>query len=780
MTDKEVSEASAVISIPGYQFIQLIGAGAGGQVYLTEYRQQQRAVKTFQLSQSDKLQRRFQQEIDILARLNHPGICGYLGSGQTDQGQLYLAMEFIEGSALDQYVSDHSPTLNQRVELIIQCAEIIQYAHEHGVLHRDLKPANILIDKQSRVHILDFGIARLIDEEFPEMTRLTMEGQVMGTLPYMSPEQIQGNAKKITVTSDLYSLGIIAYEMIAGCHPFALHGLSLSDALERVLTAPLKHATSFNPAVAEPLDRILFKAVSRDEKYRYRSASELVDDLKRYQSGKRVQAKGQTTWQELNQIFVRHKFPVITAAVIFLMATVTAGISGWFAYKENKARHQAEIQLDKSRSLSEFLINMLASADPDLGKSANLTVRELVVSTAGNLKQSITDPELEASILCTLGDSLRSLGKYREARQQIQSALKLISRQDVEAYQQCRLAQGLVESNAGERILARKILTELNPAEGSDAWIKIQIEMAVMDGAEGVPKAAMERLQKIIDLPFEILPEKDPQRLIAIHSFATMLQEDGQLEKSQQAMEQVIQLNTEVYGKEHPRTLYSLNNLGTILTRRNQLAEAEEIFRHVIALRSKIYGPEHVRVVNTKMNLLSVLVTAKKYSQANQLSTQLLHQDSRTQLDEEKIIHLMNMRAYLLEDMGRVSEAEKLYRESLQLMQKKKGRTITELMPVRNNLAMLLMNTNRPVEALKEFEILLEGLEAEYGKNHPYYAIIENNYGESLGQNGQIAEALNRLQQSHKLLLKIFGDDHPRVIKSAKRIERLKEQGVTK
>ena len=780
MTDKEVSEASAVISIPGYQFIQLIGAGAGGQVYLTEYRQQQRAVKIFQLSQSDKLQRRFQQEIDILARLNHPGICGYLGSGQTDQGQLYLAMEFIEGSALDQYVSDHSPTLNQRVELIIQCAEIIQYAHERGVLHRDLKPANILIDKQSRVHILDFGIARLIDEEFPEMTRLTMEGQVMGTLPYMSPEQIQGNAKKITVTSDLYSLGIIAYEMIAGCHPFALHGLSLSDALERVLTAPLKHATSFNPAVAEPLDRILFKAVSRDEKYRYRSASELVDDLKRYQSGKRVQAKGQTTWQELNQIFVRHKFPVITAAVIFLMATVTAGVSGWFAYKENKARHQAEIQLDKSRSLSEFLINMLASADPDLGKSADLTVRELVVSTAGNLKQSITDPELEASILCTLGDSLRSLGKYREARQQIQSALKLISRQDVEAYQQCRLAQGLVESNAGERILARKILTELNPAEGSDAWIKIQIEMAVMDGAEGVPKAAMERLQKIIDLPFEILPEKDPQRLIAIHSFATMLQEDGQLEKSQQAMEQVIQLNTEVYGKEHPRTLYSLNNLGTILTRRNQLAEAEDIFRHVIALRSKIYGPEHVRVVNTKMNLLSVLVTAKKYSQANQLSTQLLHQDSRTQLDEEKIIHLMNMRAYLLEDMGRVAEAEKLYRESLQLMQKKKGRTITELMPVRNNLAMLLMNTNRPVEALKEFEILLEGLEAEYGKNHPYYAIIENNYGESLGQNGQIAEALNRLQQSHKLLLKIFGDDHPRVIKSAKRIERLKEQGVTK
>ncbi len=762
-------------SIADYHFTKLLGSGGSGQVFLADYKNSKRAVKVLKLSAHESLQTRFQLEMGILSNLVHSGIPKLFDSGTTDQGQLYLSMEYIEGIPLDQYADSHSATQNDLINLIRQCAEIIEYAHSQGVLHRDLKPANIIVDHSSKIHILDFGIARVINEELPELTRLTMQGQILGTLPYMSPEQINGDISKIGLPSDLYSLGIIAYELLAGSHPFGLHGLGLSDALERVLDTPVKPASSFNPAISRELDRILSQAVSRNINQRYLSVGDFIADLNRYQSGKKIHARTINTWNELQQIFTRHKLPVTAILFVFVMATVAAGVSSWFAFHEKKARQETEIQMQKANIISAFLIDMLASANPDLGKGSDLTVRELVLGAAEKIKTSIKDPKLKASIHCTLADSLRSLGNYKEAHQQIKSGLAILVPENTELLKECTLVQGMTESAEGEREAARKTLSSINVSTGSQDWISIQIEFATMDGAEGKLDDSFSRLENVLNLSRSILPDKDKQRLAAMHVYASMLREDSQYEKAEQQMRQVIKLKTEVFGQQHPETLFSLNDLGAILISRNEFEKAESIFNQLLITRTEVYGKAHTRTVSTAMNLLNVLVNSKKYDQADKLSKELLSQSESNPLEEEKLIQLMSMRGFVLEDLGYLKGAEKLYRQALSKLEKKSGRSILELVPLRNNLAMLLMNSNRHAEAHKEFTRLLDGLTDQLGSNHVYYAVIENNYGESLGISGETVKALEHLNRSHQLLIKYFGEDHERVTKSSKRIAALAE-----
>jgi len=768
-----LSNHSSSNSITDYNFITLLGTGASAQVFLADYKNEKRAVKIFQLNGKESLLKRFQKEIGILSRLNHPGISSLLDSGMTDQGSPYLAMEYIEGSSLDQYVVDRSLSQNKIISLLQQCGEIIQYAHERGVLHRDLKPANILVDKQGRVHILDFGIAKVINENLPDLTRLTMDGQILGTLPYMSPEQIQADTNNIAVTSDLYAVGIIAYELLAGCHPFELHGLGLAESLDRVLNSIPKPASTYNPHINEELDRILSQSISRNISDRYLSAKDFVDDLTRFSNGEKVRATAPNTWDEMKQIFVRHKLPVSLAIFTFLMATLAAGVSSWFAINEKKARQETEIQMQKANIISDFLIDMLASANPDLGKGSDLTVRELVLGAAENIKPNIKDPILKASIHCTLADSLRSLGNYREAHQQVKSGLAILSSENTDMINECHLVRGIIESAEGERDAARKTFAGIKFVEGSKNWISIQIELATMDGAEGDLKASFDRLEKVLTLPENILPEKNAQRLEAMHVFASMLREDSQFEKAEEKMTAVIKLKKEVYGSEHPETLFSLNDLGAILINKNEFDNAEVIFNQILEVRTKVYGKTHTRTVSTAMNLLNVLVNSKKYDKADQLSEELLIQSKAHPLEDEKMIQIMSMRGFVLEDLGNLKEAERLYRAALSQLEKKQGRSIIELFPLRNNLAMLLMNSNRHTEAHDEFNKLLIGLNDQLGKNHVYYAIIENNYGESLGISGEPEKALEHLNRSHKLLIKYFGEDHVRVIKSSNRIASL-------
>jgi len=764
---------SSNYTIKGYQFIKLLGSGASAQVFLADYKNEKRAVKVFQLNENKSLLKRFQKEIGVLSSLNHQGISTLLESGTTDQGLPFLSMDYIEGCSLDQYIVDHSLTQKQLISLLQQCAEIIQYAHDQGVLHRDLKPANIMVDKQGKVHILDFGIAKAINENLPDLTRLTMDGQILGTLPYMSPEQIQADNYKIGTRSDLYALGVIAYEILAGCHPFELHGLGLAESLDRVLNSVAKPASTVNPDVSDELSHILSQSISRNINDRYDSAKDFVDDLKRFRKGEKVHATTPNTWGEMKQIFARHKLPVSLAIFTFLMATIAAGVSSWFALSEKEARLETEIQMQKANIVSAFLIDMLASANPDLGKGSDLTVRELVLGASENIKKNIKDPKLRASIHCTLADSLRSLGNYKEAHQQVESGLAILTAEDTEMVKDCKLVKGILESAEGDREAARKTLSGIDAPMGSKDWISIQIEMATMDGVEGNLKSSFNRLEKVLNLPTDVLPEKNGQRLEAMHSFASMLRDDSQYEKAEEKMETVIKLKTEVFGSEHPETLFSLNDMGAILINQNKFEKAEILFNKILKIRTDVYGKAHTRTVSTAMNLLNVLVNAKKYKKADQLSKELLTQSEKNPVEEEKMIQLMSMRGFVLEDLGHVKEAENLYRKALSQLEKKPGRSILELVPLRNNLAMLLMSNNRHTEAHEEFNKLLDGLNDQLGKNHVYYAVIENNYGESLGISGDKDKALEYLNRSHKLLIKYFGEDHERVIKSSKRIAAL-------
>lgn len=767
-----MSSAQFGIQIPGYTISKYIGSGASGQVFLAHKGSQQIAIKIFQLNDSQSFQQRFEREAHVLKQLDHNGIPAFIDSGITVQGQFYLAMEFIDGVSIDNYVSEQHLNPQQITRLITQCSDIMAFAHQKGILHRDLKPANILVTPDAKVYILDFGIAGLLDVGSETLTRLTMEGQLLGTLPYMSPEQLNGELEKLTPASDIYSLGVIAYELIAQHHPFTIYNLGLSEAISAILDARVPPLSQLNKEVSIEITHIVQQCMHRDPGKRYSDCWALSEDLRRWLNGDKIHAQGINTWEEIRNLVHRHKLPVFAASSIFVISVLAASISSWFAWQEKIAREQTEVQMQRAQAVTDFFVSTIASADPEQSQGKDLTVKELVLNAATLLDSHTKSPQLEASIRCTLGDSLRSLEHFDQAKTLIKEGLELAEKNS-ETSKQCLLSLGILQSKMGDRTAARETFSTINAPENSQIWISYQTEIALMDTLEGDFEAALSHLQNLLSLPFSVLPEHAEQRLVALHDHASVLREMGKLEQAEKEMRRVIAIRTQVYGEDHSQTLYSLNNLGAILIQQNKLEQAEQLYQKVIRIRSRVYGAESEQTLGSKTNLLNIYVQQNKLKKADELSQQLLNSYEKKFKGSEKHLQLMAMRAYVLEDLGKINAAEALYRHSLSLINELDGANIVELLPARNNLAMLLMNNGRLKEAKSEFEKLLSEVEAQIGKKHPYYALFQNNYGECLMMLKLYSKASKELKESHQNILSIFGAKHPRTLKSQYRLEQL-------
>ncbi len=449
-TDDKATEggvAGAVIDavIGPYRLIRELGVGGMGAVWLAERidggLKRQVALKLPRMSWSRGLAERMIRERDILASLDHPNIARIYDAGLDEQGRPYLALEYVEGEAIDVYCKNKNASIRERLQLILQVARAVAHAHARLVVHRDLKPANILVTALGQVRLLDFGIAKLMEGDLTQETQLTQQSGRALTLDYASPEQIRG--EPIGTASDVYSLAVVTYRLLTGVSPYALKRQSAA-ALEEAITAidaPLASLACADPTIAKQLkgdiDAILNKALKKDAAQRYPSIYAFAQDIERHLASLPVQARPDALTYRVQKFLQRNKFPVVLAAAVSI--SLIAGLSAalWQASAAAKQRDRALALLSRNEAITEFLelfVTDSAQADRPMKLSDMLARSEAMAE-----KQFRDQPEDRAVVLAMLGRYHETIGQAAKAEALLKRALE-DSRGSTDASLRARLA----------------------------------------------------------------------------------------------------------------------------------------------------------------------------------------------------------------------------------------------------------------------------------------------------------------------------------------------------
>lgn len=327
---KEDSQAPEALpaSIGPYLVHRRLGEGGMGIVYEAEQQAPRRlvAIKVVRGGSNidDYRLRLFQREAQTLARLKHPSIAAVYEGGRTSEGEHFFAMELVNGIPLNQYVHSHDVPRNDRLRLFQQICHAIQYAHQRGVIHRDLKPTNILVDGEGRPKILDFGLARITDPDGTLTTATYEVGRIMGTLPYMSPEEVRGDVNAIDVRSDLYSLGVILFELLTGSLPYTVRRNALPEAIRIICEQEPRRASTIDKSLPADLDVILARALEKDPNRRYQSAAAFADDIERFLTDQPVLARKGNTLYVLQKLLARHRLVAIALFGLVIVFAITS------------------------------------------------------------------------------------------------------------------------------------------------------------------------------------------------------------------------------------------------------------------------------------------------------------------------------------------------------------------------------------------------------------------------------------------------------------------------
>ena len=378
--------------IPGYELHEELHRGGQGVVYrATQLSTRREVALKFMLEgrfAREATRRRFEREVELAGRLKHPGIVPVFDSGLTS-GHYYYAMQFVDGKRLDEFVADNSLTPDQTLSLFKEVCNAVNYAHQRGVIHRDLKPSNILVDGEGRSHVLDFGLAKPEEEE-KDSTTISMTGQIMGTLAYMSPEQAAGQPEEIDVRSDVYSLGVVLYELLTGELPYELD-FSLAENLSAIMNTAPPRPEKINQRISNEAGTIVLQAMSKEKSRRYQTAGALEEDIERYLSGQPIAAKRDSALYVMRKTLSRYRL-FASVALASCLLVIGAAVTGWMYYldaeearrNEWKMNEQLEGQVEFANELRDQSRRQLYFAEMNLagqaysGAGGILRVEEIV------------------------------------------------------------------------------------------------------------------------------------------------------------------------------------------------------------------------------------------------------------------------------------------------------------------------------------------------------------------------------------------------------------------
>jgi len=652
-----------------YKLLQQIGEGGCGVVFVAE--QQSPVVRRVALKvvkpgmDSKSVIARFEAERQALALMDHPNIAHVFDAGTTESGRPYFVMELVEGVRITDYCDQHSLPTHARLELFVQVCDAIQHAHQKGIIHRDIKPSNILVTTEQGEKpvpkVIDFGIAKAIGGQvLTDKTIFTAFEMLIGTPAYMSPEQAALTSNDVDTRTDIYSLGVLLYELLTGTTPFDTRELLKAglDEVRRVIREeePVRPSTRLSTTVAADLvnvsrhhgtempklireirgdlDWIVMKALEKDRTRRYATANGFSMDVARYLSGEAVLARPPSTWYFLRKLAERNQLLfgavsiVATILVIGIVVVTLALTRERTARREaDKARRDAEADKARSEEVTRFLEDMLEGAAPSIALTRDTTILKVILDRASKrLAVELTNqPAVQADLQARLGKVYGDIGQHAQAEAMFRPALSTRTRlfgEESEAASDVMLELGHVldiqskttegESYVRRALAVRQRLFGENNAKVAECY---RILGSISWGRQQLPEAEA-MLRKSLMILRQLRGDESSELSDSLLGLGTLAFARGNYQEAEKLFRHAMRNWERVLNEDHPSLMQCEHNLGSVLAAQGRDAEAEPLMRHALATRRKLHGEIHPAVVNSLQGLSRLLIRLKRFDEA--------------------------------------------------------------------------------------------------------------------------------------------------------------------
>ncbi len=785
-------------TIGPYRLVRKIGEGGMGQVWLAEQMEPLRRQVALKLIRGavydDALLRRFGDERQSLALMEHPAIAKVFDAGATPEGQPYFVMEYVPGEPITKYCDRKKLKLGERLELFIKACEGVQHAHQKAILHLDLKPANILVvevDGQPMPRIIDFGLARAMGSGAQSAAPTRLAENVAGTPGYMSPEQAAG--EDVDTRTDVYSLGVVLYELLSGQLPFdASLGLTAivreaqektsirpsaraaeqSDAAQRAAANRQLKPKQLASALSGDLDLVVRKALDRDRARRYGTPSELAADIQHFLRHEPVAAHPANTGYRAGKYIRRHSVGVAMASVLALLVVGFAVVQTVQLRRITVERDRTARQRDRADRIADFMTGMFKVSDPSEARGNQVTAREILDKASTQIESGLSgDPETQASLMYVMGTVYENLGLYSRAESLLEKALDRQKRvlgpnhsDTVKTMTELGIVLTDESRYADAEKLYREALDIVRHTSGSrdPRAATLMVNLGFILGREGKYPEAEDLTRQALDIVQTSLGPQDPRALSVMRSFANLENDQGHYQEAEKLYRQIIALRRRVFAPDDPGTLSVLNGLAGVLRKEGSYKEAEEPAREALEGSRRVLGPENPTTLLYMRNLAIVFFTEGRFTEAEALDRQAL--ESRLRIlgpNHWEIGQSMFDLSEVLYRQGRFAEAEKFARQSLAVERGALGTDSPLTIQAARDLAEDLEKEGRSSESAQLGRDTLETARRVLGPQHPLTATIMYHLALALAHFGNRDEAERLVRDAREIERRSTSAEYP-------------------
>lgn len=734
--------------IGSYKILDILGEGGMSIVYLAEQTEpvkRQVALKIIKLGMDSKqVVARFESERQALAVLDHPNIAKVFDGGIEESGRSYFVMERVHGIPITDYCDNHRLDTNARIRLFIDVCSAVQHAHHKGLIHRDLKPSNILVgvvDDNPQAKIIDFGIAKATSTTFTDKTLFTKIGQIVGTPQYMSPEQADITGLDVDTRTDIYSLGVVFYELLVGTLPLDLTGVAdqaikvalqerdpprpstriteLGDTKDEIAKARNTNWSELRRQLSGDLDWIVMRAMAKDRTRRYETANALAMECRRFLKHEPVLARPPSAGYLFSRFVKRNRLIVVAGTIAILAVIAGAAVATLGYVRATEAKLVARQEAETASQVSDFLIELFEVSDPSESRGNSITAREILDRGTASIDEDLAgQPEIQATLMQTMGQVYQSLGLYNDAEPLMMSSLEI--RQSHPETSAADIAESLDNLGVlkryqgdfeGSEDLLRKAcviyraefgvhantarcldhlgnaLYEQNHYEDAAALFgealamqiatvgRLNSESAAMNTSLGALNWSMGRndesevyLREALSIQRELHEGPHPDTAKSLNNLAVLLKTRGETAASEPLYREAMEMFREVVGEKHPEYANTLNNLAQLLAGIHRDEEALDMQRRSYEIYKQLLGDEHPQVLIIKSNVAKLYATVGDLETSERLQRECLATRQRLFPDGHRdVANSHQSLAEVLNRRERYAEAEPHAREAVRL-----------------------------------------------------------------------------------------------------------------
>ncbi len=752
------SDAPDPVRIGRYDVVRCLGQGGMAVVYEATQEQPRRSVAIKVIRPggfSAGSRRRFEVEAAALARLQHPGIAHIYEAGIAEVvyaagapvRQPFFAMELVRGESLSSYVHGEGLGTEERLELFAGICAAIEHAHQKGVIHRDLKPANILVTPGGQPRVLDFGVARVTECDL-QTTIGGAGARLVGTLPYMSPEQIDGKFDQLDTRSDVYALGVILYELLTGRLPYEVSQHPIAAAARIIAETAPAPLSAVDRAYRGDLDVIAAKALEKDPARRYQSAGELGREVRRHLRGEAIEARRDSGWYVLRKQLGRHRTAVAAVAAFFALITASSVAMSVLYRGQARERHRAEtalIDAEESARHAEaartFLAEMLLSADPQHRHGRDLTLREVLDDAGARLNGGLlsSSPKVEANVRETVAQTYFNLGLYLSAIPHYEWLHDHYRRQD--GFESPRAIRALLAMGRAQTHAYRL-------------------------------KEARRTLETCLAHAVALKPPDDELVLAAMDGLGYALLGLGLFDDARPLHEEALERIEDTADESHPLLPDVLTNLAYASTRKGDLLEAEQLLTRALRAVEKEPAARSALANRIRINLAKEVYnrTGREDEAVRLLHATLERSRQLLGQDHTETNSVLIWLSRVLRSQGRASEAVELLREAAAGYEQVRGIERSDPLHVIGELAELLESLGQYDDAIRTLENGLARAIGAHGEEHAETARWIYKLANIVTASGDYERATEAAKRALRIRESIYGTDHEIVAESLQQL----------